>query len=600
MELFILDENFRSLHTIDVFESLIWTERYNGYGDFEFYTPMSQDILEVVNAIQKRMENLYDCYVYLKDTGGVMVIEDLEITTDAESGDRLTITGRGLESLLERRIVWDKTTLNSKLQYGVNRLINESIINPNISERRIPGFIFKESSDEYINNLTIRAQYTGDNLYEAILAICSTNNLGFDVTLNSDNQFEFMLTYGADRSYSQSKNPYVVFSTKFENIVSSDYLESGKTLKTITLVAGEGEGTERTRVTVGNGSGLQRKELYTDARDIQTETYSQELEEDQEQYETYKQELEQLEQELSTERDAFLIERNDYREKQAEYVEKINAYKSRIPVFQQRIEYYNHRITEYYETLDYESKLLVDQKNIDQKHSDSYQRLIDSMDKGIDDYNDVLNNQADITYDEIVSREGGIRYFEKMKAEYEELKKPFDEAVSEAEKQIPGYETELKDLEEWQAKYQKIVENDQNSLDEETEAYKEATEEYQEKETAFNETETKYQQKIESVSMQMIIYEMKIADDQKALEELYADLLVQRGTEKLSEKTYTKAFTGEVDSVSTFVYGSDFFKGDIVQIINEYGMESKVRVSEIIRAQDLNGYKTYPTFEVIE
>ena len=37
---------------------------------------------------------------------------------------------------------------------------------------------------------------------------------------------------------------YVIFSPKFENVINTNYLESKKTLKTVTLVAGEGQKIE--------------------------------------------------------------------------------------------------------------------------------------------------------------------------------------------------------------------------------------------------------------------------------------------------------------------------------------------------------------------
>lgn len=361
MELFVLDESFKSLYNLDSFESLIWTERYNGCGNFEFYTPVSQSILQVVSTIQKKMEQRLDCYVWLKESKTTMIIEDMEITTDAETGNHLIVSGRGLESLLERRIIWNQTVLNGDLQNGVQKLVNDAIINPSISDRKIPKFLFQPSTNGYINGLTIRAQYTGDNLYDTILTICDTYQIGFDVSLDLNNDFVFSLTYGEDRSYGQEKNPYVIFSPKYENIINSDYLESIKTLKNVTLVAGEDEGASRRTRIVGSSNGLARRELYTDARDIQSEI-----------------------------------------------------------------------------------------------------------------------------------------------------------------------------------------------------------------------------------------------EDRKLSDEEYNALLDQRGAENLSENLYTKVFTGEIEATKTFVYGRDFFKGDTVQIVNEYEMESIVRVSEVVRVQDKNGYSMYPTFQVIE
>ena len=93
-------------------------------------------------------------------------------------------------------------------------------------------------------------------------------------TQGSREQITAELIYyaGADRSYDQFTNPYVIFSPKFENVINTNYLESKKTLKTVTLVAGEGEGADRRTTTVacasGAGTGLNRRELYTDARDV--------------------------------------------------------------------------------------------------------------------------------------------------------------------------------------------------------------------------------------------------------------------------------------------------------------------------------------------
>lgn len=78
---------------------------------------------------------------------------------------------------------------------------------------------------------------------------------------------------GTDRTYDQFKNPYVVFSPEFENLLDSVYNETTSWMKTITLIGGEDQGNERRYTTAGTGSGLARRELFTDARDIQSEVY---------------------------------------------------------------------------------------------------------------------------------------------------------------------------------------------------------------------------------------------------------------------------------------------------------------------------------------
>jgi hypothetical protein len=383
MEVFILDENFQSIYNIDMFESFIWTERFNGAGDFEFYTPVNSTILKVINHVQNKLAQNLDSYVWLRENGNCMIIENLEITTDAESGNHLIMSGRGLESILDRRIIWQITSVSNKsLQEVIQTFINDSIISPTMADRKINNFIFTPIDNLTVTSTKITKQWTGDNVYDTIHELCNTYNIGFDVLLNDQNQFEFKLLVGEDRSYDQDKNPYVVFSPKYENIINSNYLESSKTLKNVTLVAGEGEsvgGNRATRI-VGSGVGMSRKELYTDARDLQSENSS--------------------------------------------------------------------------------------------------------------------------TYSETTNDSGG------------------------------------------------------------TTAY--------------------------------------IGSGSGEVSEEYKARLDQRGTEKLAENRYTKTFTGEVEATKSFIYGRDFNKGDIVQIVNEYDMVSKVRVVELIRSQDINGYSVYPTFEVIE
>ena len=49
-----------------------------------------------------------------------------------------------------------------------------------------------------------------------------------------------------------------------------------------------------------------------------------------------------------------------------------------------------------------------------------------------------------------------------------------------------------------------------------------------------------------------------------------------------------------------FTYGVDFFMGDIVQIANEYGHETKSRIVELITSESEEGVSTYPTFEYVD
>lgn len=262
MDLTVLNTNLDDISTVDTYESFIWTDRYCSYGDFELYTAISEDVLNYIRQ---------DYYLKNRDSEHVMIIEKLLINSDVEDGNHIIVSGRSLESILDRRIVWGQKTLSGNFQNGIKTLLNENVISPIHKHRKIDNFVFETSTDPVITKLTIDAQYTGNNLYDVINKLCEEKNIGFKVTLNDSKQFIFKLYAGIDRSYDQTAVPYVIFSPNFENIINSSYIESRSSFKNITLVGGEGEGSARRYTTVGSGVGLNRRELFTDARDISSD-----------------------------------------------------------------------------------------------------------------------------------------------------------------------------------------------------------------------------------------------------------------------------------------------------------------------------------------
>ena len=260
MELLVLDTDMKAVAVLDSFESLIWTERYSSYGDFEISTKATAKLLTTLK------EDYY--LMLLGGTDRVMVIEDRKITFDAETGSRIIIKGRSFEAVLDRRLIWVQTVLTGSLQNGVFKLLDENAITPTDTDRIIPGLIFDVSVDEAITALTIESQFTRKNLYDTIQKIAETENIGFKVTLDSNYKFVFTLYAGKDRSYTQIANPYVIFSPEFENLLNGEYTNSKTNSKTLTIVTGEGEGDARITTVVGSGVAYDRRELLTEASDV--------------------------------------------------------------------------------------------------------------------------------------------------------------------------------------------------------------------------------------------------------------------------------------------------------------------------------------------
>ena len=260
MDFNVHDSNGVWIGIIEAPESAIWVRRYNTPSDFEIYAPATPQLM----ALAQR-----ERYVTRPDRPEVMIIERVEIKTDVDEGDYVTITGRGVESILERRIIAAQTILSGRVDAGIFRLINENAINPEDADRALPLLMDTPN----ISADTISAQYTGENLLEAVQQICKAYGLGFRAVTENHSIITstIELFSGTDKSESQTSVSPIIFSPEFESLVSSNYTYDARNFKTFAYVAGEGEGSARKTATVGGGAGMSRRELYVDARDLSSE-----------------------------------------------------------------------------------------------------------------------------------------------------------------------------------------------------------------------------------------------------------------------------------------------------------------------------------------
>lgn len=270
--LYVLNKDFESVAVLDNYSSVIWTDRFWEPGDFEIEVPASTEALENYQI---------DYYIWNSDSEHMMIIEEITLESNIEEGPSILLAGRSLESILDRRIVWGTITLSGNLQNAIQKVLNNHVINPSTSSRKIDFLSFENSTDEAITSLTIDSQYTGDTVLDVIQDICQEKEIGFKITMPEDGQWVFKLYAGADRSYDQNDNPYVIFSPTFENLMNSNSYTSKTEYKTVALVGGEGEGSDRTFTSVsvssGAGTGLSRRELFVDARDLSSTVDGEEL-----------------------------------------------------------------------------------------------------------------------------------------------------------------------------------------------------------------------------------------------------------------------------------------------------------------------------------
>ena len=257
-EFYLLDNELKKKYIIDTYSSAIWAKRYNDIGDCEL----------VISASIENFRKIKECkYIARNDDDMVCKIKKVELQTDEENGDQLILTGKDITDILNQRIVIKQTNFNGSVEDYIRTLINDSIIKPTNTDRKIKNFTLanKKGFTE-----TIREQVTYDNVGDKIQKLCKQYGWGYKVTINNGS-FIFALYKGSDIS------EYITFSHNYDNISTTDYSKDDSNIKNVALVAGEGEGVARKTITIGNGIGIDRHELYVDARDISSEIDYDEL-----------------------------------------------------------------------------------------------------------------------------------------------------------------------------------------------------------------------------------------------------------------------------------------------------------------------------------
>lgn len=256
MELKIYDTNLDLIGIIDTAKAVIWNRRYYTAGEFEVHVPANE--IEIA-LIQKQN-------IVTKD-GSVEfgIIENVTIEK-TEEGEFIKAAGRFGSSLLARRIVFETTVLNTTFENAMRTLVNQNAIDISIGDRVIPGLELG-TLNGYTETVSFQVSYR--NLLTVLSGLAETSGIGFRVVLDVVNKkFKFETYKAFDRSINQSVNPRAIFSNDYDNLLESLYQTSDVEHSNVALVGGEGEGDTRKMIVLGSASGLDRYEVFVNAKSI--------------------------------------------------------------------------------------------------------------------------------------------------------------------------------------------------------------------------------------------------------------------------------------------------------------------------------------------
>lgn len=255
------DTTFDSIGEVNQYESLIWPDKFNGFGTFELWAPITDE-----NSQYFKKGNILWC-------GGdnAAVVEIVKSEIDENGTKTYNVKGRTLEMLLTTRIIWGTyNAVNKDASTAMYEIVNQNCVNPSNANRKIP---YLKLAEDLKFGGKITYQKTGGEVYDSLSTIASTYDLGFSVLFKpKTKELIFEVVEGVDRTVEQSTNDPVEFSTELEDLLSSSYYTNDQDVKNVAFVQGEGSGSSRKSVISGeaDSKGFGRRELYVDARDLQS------------------------------------------------------------------------------------------------------------------------------------------------------------------------------------------------------------------------------------------------------------------------------------------------------------------------------------------
>lgn len=243
------DLNFKGI--IENHTSLIWTRKYFEPGNFEIHAPITDRNLQLLkkgNIISKR------------GSAEAGVIEDLE-NEESDIKNEITAKGRFLSAYMDRRLIKSTVNFSGKIEIAMRQLLTGATPIPLVELGALNDFSEK-----------VEFQATMKNLMQYETKLARAGAIGYRFRPDFRNKKIFFETYkGADRTTTQGINSRVIFSESYNNLNNVIYKYNDQQYRTKAIVGGEGEGAARVYVEVGGGEGLDLRELFVDAKDIQSE-----------------------------------------------------------------------------------------------------------------------------------------------------------------------------------------------------------------------------------------------------------------------------------------------------------------------------------------
>ena len=274
MELYLLDPLNRRQYIIDQFTSLIWTERWQAYGDFQLNLPSNYNARSLLKP---------DTWVSMNRSNYVMRIESVEDDWNEDGSRNLVVKGSSIEKIFDDRAAPRYTWTEAPAAIARNMFHQVCVSGSWDSGDVIPGIVegtFMPTSTilEPADSITITIE-TITTLFDGIVTqICTKYDLGFRILRqDSTGELYFDIYAGSDRTTDQTTSPPVVFAPQLDNLQNTKELTDITKAKNVAYVQ-QSDGTST--IVYGGGvdptiDSFERRVLIVDASSLTSPTTAQ-------------------------------------------------------------------------------------------------------------------------------------------------------------------------------------------------------------------------------------------------------------------------------------------------------------------------------------
>lgn len=280
----ILDDTMRIVDILRKYEYSQYELKAREIGKFTINAMIDKENLYLMDKTKN--------YYVLLDDDVFGVIESVKRESDSETSEVFTIKGSLALKLLEYRIIKGQVTFKGKSYKYIEELVKQNLIMSDDENRNV-ALAVEFEDEERLKQIcsTVDKQVTGGSLWDEISEVAEADklkiilkpNVGAINTEHPQNIDGWTLIIGAgeDRTRHRANNAVstVMFSQSLSNIANTDYIVDRSKLRNTVYIAGEGEGADRkwynidvnSDITFGERTGWNRRELWVDARDVQSE-----------------------------------------------------------------------------------------------------------------------------------------------------------------------------------------------------------------------------------------------------------------------------------------------------------------------------------------